>query len=157
MDKPRLMFLPVVAAVVLTASLASADEPRDFIYDAKVFYRVAACGGTEAPPPDLDAQVIEKHCAEMKKRYEYLQTNYIDKARAFFAPLMPADLPKTVVYPFGGGDLLSALVTFPNATEITTISLEHAGDPTRLAKLTKKKQLAQSLSDFRAAVEGLMS
>ncbi|HEY5952373.1 MAG TPA: hypothetical protein VIV40_43040 [Kofleriaceae bacterium] len=158
MDKSRLMILPVVAAFVLTASsTANADDARDFISDAKIFYRVAACGGTEAPPADLDATVIDKHCAEMKKRYEYLQTNYIDKARAFFTPLQPADLPKTVVYPFGGGDLLSALVTFPNATEITTISLEHAGDPTRLAKLTKKRQLAQSLADFRAAVEGLMS
>ena len=152
------MFLRAIAAFVLVAtSTASADEPRDFISDAKVFYRVAACGGTEPPPPELDAKVIEKHCAEMQKRYEYLQKNYIEKARAFFAPLQPADLPKTVVYPFGGGDLLSALITYPNATEITTISLEHAGDPTRLAKLTKKAQLAQSLSDFRAAVEGLMS
>jgi hypothetical protein len=149
----------VLAAFALTAAFggASADEARDFISDAKVFYRVAACGGSEAPPPELDAQVIEKHCAEMKKRYEYLQKNYVEKARAFFAPLQPADLPKTVVYPFGGGDLLSALVTFPGATEITTISLEHAGDPTRLAKLTKKGQLRQSLADFRAAVEGLMS
>jgi hypothetical protein len=152
------MVLPVVAALVLLAtSTASADDARDFISDAKVFYRVAACGGTEAPPAELDAQVIEKHCAEMKKRYEYLQTNYIDKARAFFAPLQPTDLPKTVVYPFGGGDLLSALVTYPSATEITTISLEHAGDPTRLAKLTKKTALRQSLADFRAAVEGLMA
>jgi hypothetical protein len=152
------MVLPVVAALVLFAtSSASADDARDFIADAKVFYRVAACGNSDAPPPELDAQVIEKHCAEMKKRYEYLQTNYIAKARAFFSPLQPSDLPKTVVYPFGGGDLLSALVTYPNATEITTISLEHAGDPTRLAKLTKKKQLAQTLADFRAAVEGLMA
>jgi hypothetical protein len=158
MDKSRSMVLPLVAALVLTAtSSASADDARDFISDAKIFYRVAACGGTEAPPPELDAQVIEKHCAEMKKRYEYLQTNYIDKARAFFAPLQPADLPKTVVYPFGGGDLLSALVTYPNATEITTISLEHAGDPTRLTKLTNKNKLRQALADFRAAVEGLMA
>jgi hypothetical protein len=152
------MVLPLVAALVLTAtSSASADGARDFISDARVFYRVAACGGSEAPPPELDAQVIEKHCAEMKKRYEYLSTKYIDKAKAFFATVQPANLPKTIVYPFGGGDLLSALATYPNATEITTISLEHAGDPTRLAKLTKRTALAKSLANFRAAVGGLMS
>jgi len=153
------MFRPALAALVLVAAtgVASAEEPRDFISDAKVFYRVAACGGTEAPPADLDAQVIEKHCAEMAKRYEYITKNYVEKARAFFAPLQPADLPTTVVYPFGGGDLLSALVTYPNATEITTISLEHAGDPTRLAKLTKKTQLRTSLSAFRDAIAGLLS
>jgi hypothetical protein len=159
MDKSRHMFVPLVAAVLLVAAggVARADEPRDFISDAKVFYRVASCGGTEAPPADLDAQVIEKHCAEMAKRYEYIAKNYVEKARGFFAPLQPADLPKTVVYPFGGGDLLSALVTYPNATDITTISLEHAGDPTRLAKLTKKNQLRTSLQNFRASISGLLS
>jgi hypothetical protein len=159
MDKSRLMFMPVAAACVLVAvsGVAAADEPRDFISDAKVFYRVASCGGTEAPPADLDAQVIEQHCVEMKKRYDYISKNYVDKARAFFAPLQPADLPTTVVYPFGGGDLMSALVTYPNATEITTISLEHAGDPTRLAKLTKKTQLKTTLASFRAAISGLLS
>jgi hypothetical protein len=39
------------------------------------------------------------------------------------------------VYPFGGGDLISALVPFPDATEITTISLELAGDPRGVADL----------------------
>ncbi len=153
------MFLPVVAALVLTAAsgTASADQPRDFISDAKVFYRVVACGGTEPPPPQLDAKVIEAHCTEMKRRYEYIAKHYVEKARAFFATKLPADLPKTVVYPFGGGDLLSALVTFPNATEITTISLEHAGDPRRLAKLTKKTELRDSLALFRGAVAGLLS
>jgi hypothetical protein len=151
------LVLASLVVLAVASGIASAEEPRDFISDAKVFYRVVACGGTEAPPADLDAQVIEKHCAEMAKRYEYLQTKYLAKAKAFFAPLQPADLPKTVVYPFGGGDLLSALATYPNATEITTISLEHAGDPTRLAKLTKKTQLRTSLQLFRDAVAGLMS
>src|SRR5205085_1911637 len=40
----------------------------------------------------------------------------------------PKGVPGVVVYPFGGGDLVSALATFPDATEITTISLEPAGD-----------------------------
>ena len=40
--------------------------------------------------------------------------------------LKPAGLPKTVVYPFGGGDLISALTTYPEANDYTTLSLEHA-------------------------------
>jgi len=136
---------------------APTDQGRDFTAEVRIFYRVVACGGTEAPPANLDAQVIEKHCVEMKKRYEYINQHYVQKARAFFAPLLPADLPTTVVYPFGGGDLLSALVTFPNAREITTISLEHAGDPTRLPKLDKKQKLREELEVFRAAIEGLLS
>jgi hypothetical protein len=65
-------------------------------------------------------------------------------------------VPTTVVYPFGGGDLGSALITFPDAREITTISLEHAGDPTRLAKLDKK-QLKAALAAYRDAIEGLLA
>jgi hypothetical protein len=38
-----------------------------------------------------------------------------------------------VVYPFGGGDLLTALATFPRAAVITTLSLEPAGNPLEFA------------------------
>jgi hypothetical protein len=69
---------------------------------------------------------------------------------------MPAKLPTTVVYPFGGGDLLGALVTFPDARDVTTISLEHAGDPTRLATLDKAK-LRNALAAYREASAGLLA
>lgn len=151
------MRIGVIAAVVcLTAGLASAEEPRDYISDAKLFYRVVACGGSDALPSGFDEAVVTKHCAEMKKRYESLDKKYITPAREFFATVRPANLPTTVVYPFGGGDLQGALVTFPDAKEITTISLEHAGDPTRLAGMDKKA-LTSALGSYRDAVEGLMS
>ena len=145
-------------ALCVAAGTASAEDPRDFIAEAKAIYRVVACGNpTETPPAKLDAKVIETHCADMAKRYESIKTRYFEPASAFFSPLRPKDLPTTVVYPFGGGDLLSALVTYPDARDITTISLEHAGDPTRLPKLEKKAQLKQSLLDFRASVSGLLA
>src|SRR5690606_28371817 len=68
----------------------------------------------------------------------------------------PKTAPKTVVYPFGGGDLLSALVAFPDATEITTISLELGGDPRRLRKLSPRS-VQQSLGGLRAEIGGLIS
>jgi len=146
----------VVLAITASAATASADEPRDFIAEAKVFYRVVACGGTEAPPATLDAKVIDTHCAEMAKRYEGIKKRYFEPASKFFATVRPKDLPTTVVYPFGGGDLISALVTYPDAREITTISLEHAGDPTRLPKLEKKAKLKEALGAFRDSVSGLL-
>jgi hypothetical protein len=104
----------------------------------------------------VDAPTVEAHCAVMAKRYAHYTEKYAAVARAFFAPLRPPTLPATVVYPFGGGDLGSALITFPDAREITTISLEHAGDPTRLAKLDKKR-LRAALAAYRNASEGLLS
>ena len=67
----------------------------------------------------------------------------------------PADLPKTVVYPFGGGDLNTALTTYPGLTEATTMSLEHAGDVRRLRGITSK-QLAASLALLRQTIQGLV-
>jgi hypothetical protein len=69
---------------------------------------------------------------------------------------VPTDAPKTVVYPFGGGDLISALVAFPDATDITTLSLELAGDPRRL-KTLKPTQVQVSLGGLRGEIGGLIS
>ena len=54
-------------------------------------------------------------------------------------------MPKTVVYPFAGGDLSTALTVYPDADEITTLSLEPAGDPRALGKLDDK-QLKSALA-----------
>ena len=152
------MFALAVAAAWLAGPrrAAAGDEPADFIADARLFYRVVACGGADAVPDGIDAPTVTAHCAEMAKRYQHYQGKYVGPARAFFAPLRPATAPTTVVYPFGGGDLGSALVTYPDAREITTISLEHAGDPTRLAKLDKRG-LARALAAYRDASEGLLA
>ncbi len=155
------MRISLIAAALLAglaggSATASADDGVDFIKDAKLYYRVVACKGTDPLPATMDAAIVDKHCAEMTKRYEALDKRYLTPAKDFFATLRPATLPKTVVYPFGGGDLLSALVTFPDARDITTISLEHAGDPTRLAALQKAK-LKEALTAFRNASEGLLT
>jgi hypothetical protein len=162
------MSRPLVVAIV--TGWLSAQAPRvalaepgeaagaaaDFIADARLFYRIVACGGSDPLPAGVDAATVEAHCAQMAKRYRHYTDTYVTPAGAFFAALRPASLPTSVVYPFGGGDLGSALVTFPAAREITTISLEHAGDPTRLAKLDKK-QLRSALAAFRDASEGLLA
>lgn len=133
-----------------------APSGREFLPEALVFYRAVACSGESELPAGFDAAIIGKHCTEMAERYQRFRERYVAPARAFFGEHRPQALPQRVVYPFGGGDLVSALLTFPDATEITTISLEHAGDPTRLASLAPREQRA-SLAAFRAAVRGLLT
>ena len=144
------------AALIAFCGTARADAV-DYIKDAKLYYRVVACMGTDPLPASLDAPTITKHCEEMAKRYASFTDKYVTPAQSFFAGVRPAGLPQTVVYPFGGGDLASALVTYPDAREITTISLEHAGDPTRLAAMTDKKKLAAALQAYREAIFGLLT
>ncbi len=148
----------VLTAAALLAFLGTARaDAVDYIKDARLYYRAVACSGGDPLPPALDAPTIAKHCEEMAKRYARFTEKYVTPAQRFFAGVRPAGLPQAVVYPFGGGDLVSALVTYPDAREITTISLEHAGDPTRLAGLTDKKQLAAALQAYRDAIYGLLT
>jgi hypothetical protein len=131
------------------------DLGKDFIDDARRFHRVVACAGNAAPPAGVDVAVVDAHCQKLSERITRFRKRYVDRAQAFFAKVLPPSLPSTVVYPFGGGDLVSALVTYPGASEYTTISLEHAGDPTRLTRLTAP-ELKEQLSVFRDVVRGLL-
>ncbi len=148
--------LLTAAALVGFLGTARADAV-DYIKDARLYHRAVACAGAAPLPSSLDAPTVAKHCEEMAKRFARFTESYLTPAQAFFAGVRPASLPQTVVYPFGGGDLVSALVTYPDAREITTISLEHAGDPTRLAGLTDKKKLAAALQAYRDAIYGLLT
>jgi len=155
----RIMKRSVVLTLLVAARVAAADPApapgADFIADAKLLYRIAACGGAE--PVDAALQkIVDRHCKLVLDRIAKFRAMYFDKGRAWFDKVEPPDLPATVVYPFGGGDLLSALVAFPNATEITTVSLELAGDPRRLRTLSPAA-VDQSLGALRAEIGGLIS
>jgi hypothetical protein len=143
-----------VAPTAPPPAVPEADAPVDFTEQAKALYRLVACTG-EPLPPALDGKTIERYCAR--------QTGAITAARkhaaeagAFLARIRPEGLPTTVVYPFGGGDLLTALTVYPDAQDVTTMSLEHAGDPRRLPDLEKKGALAESLELIRQTSSGLL-
>ena len=142
-----------------TSGHAAAEPPapgRDFIAEATMLYRVVACAGDDEIPAHLDAGIVSRHCALLDKRKEQYRTRYVGQARDFIAALRPPGLPHVVVYPFGGGDLISALVAFPHAIEITTLSLEHGGDPRRIHDLDGKA-LAGSLAAMRGEIGGMLS
>lgn len=134
---------------------AKPGEPIDFTEEAKLLYRVVACGGDAPLPPGLDAKVVDAHCKEMERRMDLYRKTWVAEAEPFIQKLKPQGLPTTVVYPFGGGDLVSALTTWPDAKEYTTLSLEHAGDPRRIRTITRD-QLAPSLQLIRATSSGLL-
>jgi len=138
---------------------ASAPLPssagKDFIAEAKLLYRVVACSGKDPLPPHIAAQTVEEHCRGMSPKMDRYRSQWIGRAKEYISRLRPAGLPTTVVYPFGGGDLISVLTTYPDATDITTMSLEHAGDPRRLTSISKER-LSESLGLFRRTIWGLL-
>jgi hypothetical protein len=137
-----------------TAPAGSAGG-RDFIEEARMLYRVVACTGADPIPAHLDAKVVAAHCKLLDERKANYRQRYVTGAREFIAGLRPKDLPGTVVYPFGGGDLISALVAYPDARDLTTMSLEHGGDPRRIRDLGPE-ELTQSLRAFRLEIGGML-
>jgi hypothetical protein len=125
------------------AAPAPADEPlvgANFVKEVQAAFRVAACAGSDDwIPPNLDKKLVETHCAALKPGYAEYKKEWLDVAVPFIAKIRPKDTPTTVVYPFGGGDLVSALATFPDAQELTTISLEIAGDVRPVLKADNKR------------------
>lgn len=144
----------MIGALVLSL-LVSAPEGRDFIEEVKPLFHLLACDGAPLPA-NVDAETVARYCKVQAPRFERYRTHWGTDAKAFLARIVPKDLPPELVYPFGGGDLMSALNTFPDAKVITTLSLELAGDPRRLAGVKDKKVLAASLSLVTMASESTL-
>jgi hypothetical protein len=135
--------------------LPSSGQGEYFAREARLLFRVVACTGSEALPPNIDPAIVEEHCGQLKPRMNEYRAQYLAQASPYLAKIRTADLPQTVVYPFGGGDLLSALTTYPDAKEITTLSLELAGDPRRIHSLVGES-LRESLREVRDSLQGLL-
>ncbi len=152
--------LPFVFSILAVLALstprsANASEGRDFAAEAHAFYRVVACSDDGPVPAGFDADVVRAHCELLHKKVERFRKRYVNRAEKFIGRWKRNGLPTRVVYPFGGGDLVSALVTYPNLTEVTTISLENAGDPRRLTGLDKK-ELEENLELYNEIVGELL-
>jgi hypothetical protein len=156
---PQQPSTPAAAAVAVAAVSAETPAPpqgQEFLSDVRLLYRIAACGGDDPLPENVDPALVKEHCAWLAAREAKYRKDYVEGAAGFIAKLRPTSLPKTVVYPFGGGDILSALTTYPELTEVTTLSLEHAGDPRRLKTLDAKR-LGANLALLRRSMAGLLS
>ena len=157
---PGLGFLLATLCILFSPGDAVAQtagaQGEDFAAEAKLLYRVVACGGDAALPANLDPQIVAKHCPPLQARMARYRRVYLGRAKPFLAALRPAGLPDTVVYPFGGGDLLAALTTYPDARLITTLSLELSGDPRRITTIDNKR-LDQSLDLVDGNVEKLLA
>ncbi len=134
--------------------MTAENKAGEFIAQGRVLWRIAACGGDEPVPAKFDNRTIAGHCKEMSELYTRHRKRWADQAKQFITDIRPKDAPKTVIYPFGGGDLSSALVAFPDATEITTISLEASGNA-QLIDTIKLGTLSNDLGEVSSFIRNL--
>lgn len=147
---------PAIVALLFVMSSAASAQPAgtDFGPQVRAMFRVAACGSDDAIPERFNARAITAHCKDMAGIYASYKKAWADGAEAFIAELRPKDLTRTVVYPFGGGDLSSALAVYPDATELTTISLEAAGD-VRVIDTIKSAKLSEDVDSIGTEIRRL--
>jgi hypothetical protein len=131
------MRLAACAIIVLAGTSHADPRGHEFIAEARELLVVGACAeGT--PPPTVKPALLEAHCKVVHAAQHDYQERWLAVAEPFFATAVPRDIPTTVVYPFAGGDLSTALTVFPDALDITTLALEPAGDATALARIAEK-------------------
>ena len=149
----------IAAATVAATAAPAAAPPRDFTAEVRALFAVAACG--DAPPAGYDAAVVGAHCKELAGPIASWKKQWRDLAAPFFQALLAGKYPSTIVYPFGGGDLSTLLVVYPDATEYTTLSLEGMGDPRPITALggpadkdaaARARRLAGELGKLRRLV-----
>ena len=139
------LFSIVALGLCAVASRARAEPPaHDFIDEARALLVVGACADG-APPSQVAPDLVEAHCRKVHAAQDDYRKSWLGVANEFFRAHVPAGIPKVVVYPFAGGDLSTALTVYPDADEITTLSLEPAGDPTSLRRLSNQ-QLKSALA-----------
>lgn len=142
----------VLAFALLTAAPTPRDAAKNFASDARLFFKVAACGKIDAPLGTIDEKVIANHCKELEPLLEHYTKFWADNIEPLLSQIVPREKATTVVYPFGGGDLVTALGTYPNVTDLTALSLETVGDVRGLQKLSKD-QLHGELAMARKNLE----
>ncbi|MCK5799050.1 MAG: hypothetical protein KAI47_17780 [Deltaproteobacteria bacterium] len=108
---------------------------QSFAAEARFLYAVLTCSLGVPPPGQLSTKIVASYCRRVRPALLRQRDHARRRVGPYLAKLRPKALPGRVVYPFGGADLVTALTTFPKSSEITTFSLEHAGDPRPLFAL----------------------
>src|SRR5687768_7282201 len=85
------MRVAVFCLLALTSvARAEKDKGAEFIDDAKLLYRIAACGGSD-PIDEKLTKIVDKHCKAINERLEKFRAEYFVKHREWFATVVPKD------------------------------------------------------------------
>lgn len=100
--------------------------------EVRQLFGVLFCGSGQ---PDAKCARLDRLVARYRKAYLKPMREWLEKRR-------PKTLPDTVLYPFAGADLLSALSVFPEQRRFIHLALEHGGPPDPLRGAPAKRVAA---------------
>jgi predicted deacylase len=77
---------------LLAQTPAPAAPALDFTEEARILYRVVACGNDAALPEGMDAKIVDEHCKELRRRADKYRETWIKEASPFIQGLNPPGL-----------------------------------------------------------------
>jgi len=139
------------------AHAASQAEAEDLAASATAISQLINCtppGG--GPVLKVSSGLHRSYCSRLSGVSQRFLKRFEKVEKPLLSQVVPQDQNLPVLYPFGGGDLLTALGTYPNAKEITTLSLEVAGD-VRAAATVPTEKLDAALTESGANLRRLVA
>lgn len=140
---------PYAALQDSALAAATTEESKS----VRTLYAAVAC---RSPKPPVDIPRYAKYCARFAKLHKLYDTKTLSKATPWIKARRPAGLPKTVLYPFSGADLVSSVLAFPEAVLHVHMSLEHGGPIGILEKLPASKRY-EAVNAVLDGTEGLLT
>ena len=146
--------LPVAASphATLTAGALAAAQSEES-KSVRLLYQTLTC---QAERPPVEVSKYDRYCKRFNKLHALYDKKTKRKATPWIAKRRPSGLPKTVLYPFSGADLVSSVLAFPNAVLHVHMSLEHGGPVGNLEKLSATQRY-EALQAVLNGTEGLLT
>src|SRR5439155_15154076 len=102
----------------------------------------------------VQTQAYSEHAEQIRSGWKRFQQPNLDHMRTWWASYAPAKY-STVLYPFGGPDILNALALFPDADSYLLFGLEPPGGIPDL-EIMKGDAISAGLSGLRASLSTML-
>jgi hypothetical protein len=111
--------------------LGPAPKSADLTAEARQLYGRIVCQGRAPDGP----------CKSLDQAITAYRASYLKPMRSWLAARRPKGLPPALLYPFSGGDLISALSAYPDQRQFLHFSLEHGGPATAIRGMSRALEL----------------
>lgn len=143
---------PSAVIARLQAEAREAETSPDSLA-VKRLYHALTCAG---PDPGLPIPGYDSYCKDFRRYVQLYRERFRDQAGPWIAERRPAGLPRTVFYPFSGADLVTSILTYPDALRHVHLSLEPGGPPESLEILSPEDR-REGLKLLLEASTGLLT
>lgn len=139
--RPRLTPPPPARRSPAPVASVAPARPAEFRREVKRLFATMFCVGRG---DDWPCQLLSHELRRIRNQYTLSVKRWFNRRR-------PASAPKTVLYPFSGGDLATVMAAYGPGQRFYHLSLEHGGPPDPLVKMNATQRHKARLVFVRVA------